>query len=137
MNKSNWKLLIAIVIPVTLVLVLFFWWYQSEDRFELEMKKAYIERGNLQISPNELKFESYGTYDGCTVAFIGDHGGTMAIEYEKVGPYMFKYPDSQKMVAYKDDVFKSLPDAYTDGWLDDEAVKQILEKYKQDKSYLF
>jgi hypothetical protein len=110
---------------------------------EHAIKKAYIEqlipehlRDNY--TPDDIPIWSYGTYNGCTVGYFGSKsGGAMMIIGEKVGNYNFTYPSSTKMLAYKGGVFKSLPEAYDLGWLDDDAVKQIHEKHKQEYYYVY
>lgn len=132
------KKLFAMILSILLTFT--FLGCQSSASLDAKMKEAYISQfcrdGSVQV--DQLEIESYGTYDGCTVAYIhGPFGYTGAIENEKVGPCSFNYPSSQKLEAYKDGVYKSLPDAYSEGWLDDEAVKQIWEKHKKEHPHMY
>ena len=100
-----------------------------------KMKMVYIEQfcKNYEVQPHELEIELYGTYSGCTVAYIHGPFGYLAwIEYERVGNYTFTYSSSQKLKAYKDGNYLSLKDAYDAGWLDNDDVKKIHELHKQN-----
>ena len=108
----------------------------SED----DMKKAYIEQfgHNSDISPDDLEIDSYGTYNGCTVAYInGPFMYMTVLGGETVGEYVFKYPDSQRLKAYKNGEYKSMRDAYEAGWLNDHAVEQVLQKHKKAMAGLY
>ena len=114
--------------------------YGSEADLESNIKKAFIEQrpAAKDLTEDDLSIDSYGTYNGCTVGYIiGPFFYTQALSGEKVGPYMFEYSDSQKMLAYKDGQIKSMAEAYALSWLDKDAVKQILEKHKQEYAYLY
>ena len=127
----------------SLILMLYLFGCQSALKYgnsEEDMKKAYVEQRckNSNITVDQLEIDSYGTYDGCTVAYIhGPFAYAQALMSEKVGPYVFRYSDSQKMWAYKSGTWKSMPDAYDAGWLDDAAVEQILEKHKEGRDFLY
>lgn len=113
---------------------------QTAGNSELDMKKAYIEQRcrNGSVTVDELEIDSYGTYRGCTVAYVnGPFAYTQALENERVGPYVFHYGDSQKMLAYKNGDWVSMKTAYVLGWLDDTEVEQILEKHKVGRDHLY
>lgn len=113
----------------------------SNVNLESAIKKAFIAYTGpaWDLSEDELSIDSYGTYNGCTVCYINaptiDY--LQALDAEKVGSYIFRYPDSQKMLAYKDGQIKSMAEAYKLGWLNDDVVKQIHEKHKQEYSYVY
>lgn len=112
----------------------------SNTNLESDIKKAFIEQRTAakDLTEDDLSIDSYGTYNGCTVGYInGPFFYTQALSGEKVGPYIFQYSDSQKMLAYKDGQIKTMTEAYNLGWLDNDAVKQILEKHKQEYTYLY
>ena len=109
---------------------------------EYAIKKAYFElkpeHMRENYTPGDIQIWSYGTYNGCTVGYFGEkRGGGQAITEEKVGNYVFIYPDTTRMLAYKDGQIKLMPEAYDLGWLDDDAVKQIYEKHRQEYSALY
>ena len=109
---------------------------------EYAIKKAYLERLPEHMrddyTPNDIPIWSYGTYNGCTVGYFSERrGGGQAITEEEVGNYVFIYPDTTRMLAYKDGQIKLMPEAYELGWLDDDAVKQIYEKHRQEYSDLY
>ena len=138
MKKLTAKRWIVIsVSALFLILIIILLGYQISKYPEIQMKIAYIEQHcpNSDIRPDQLEIESYGTYDGCTVAFI--HGPFIylqALMEERVGHYTFYYDDSQRLWAYKDGEYKSMPDAYAAGWLNEKAVKEILTKQRQNKA---
>jgi hypothetical protein len=112
----------------------------SDMNLESDIIKAYLAYLGpaWDLSEDELSIDSYGTYNGCTVGYInGPIGYAAVISGEKVGPYIFEYGDSQKMLAYKDGQIKSMAEAYKLGWLNDDAVKQILEKHKLEYPYMY
>lgn len=112
----------------------------SNVNLESAIKKAFVAYLGpaWNLSEDELSIDSYGTYNGCTVCYVnGPIMYAAAIDGEKVGPYIFSYPDSQKLLSYKDGQIKSMAEAYKLGWLNDDAVKQILEKHKQEYTYLY
>lgn len=114
--------------------------FKIDKALESEIKKAFIAyKGPAwDLSEDELSIDSYGTYNGCTVCYVnGSFVYADVIDGEKVGPYIFRYPDSQKMLSYKDGQIKSMAEAYKLGWLNDDAVKQIHEKHKQEYSYVY
>ena len=114
--------------------------FEIDENLESDIIKAYIAYLGpaWDLSEDELSIDSYGTYSDCTVGYInGPFVYLAVISAEKVGPYIFRYSDSQKMLAYKDGQIKSMKEAYALGWLDDEAVKQILEKHKQAYPVLY
>ena len=112
----------------------------SDMNLESDIIKAYLAYLGpaWNLSEDELSIDSYGTYNDCTVGYInGPIGYAAVISSEKVGPYIFEYGDSQKMLAYKDGQIKSMAEAYKLGWLNDDAVKQILEKHKLEYPYMY
>ena len=111
-----------------------------DKNLESDIIKAYLAYlgPNWDLSEDELSIDSYGTYNSCTVGYInGPFAYTQALTGEKVGPYIFQYSDSQQMKAYKDGQIKTMAEAYKLGWLDDDAVKQIYEKHKQEYPYMY
>lgn len=112
----------------------------SDMNLESDIIKAYLAYLGpaWDLSEDELSIDSYGTYNGCTVGYInGPIGYAAVISGEKVGPYIFEYGDSQKMLAYKDGQIKSMAEAYKLGWLDKDAVKQIHERHKLEYPYMY
>ena len=112
----------------------------SDMNLESDIIKAYLAYLGpaWNLSEDELSIDSYGTYNDCTVGYInGPIGYADVISSEKVGPYIFEYGDSQKMLAYKDGQIKSMEEAYKLGWLNDDAVKQIHEKHKLEYPYMY
>lgn len=114
--------------------------FEIDPNLESDIKKAYIAYlgPNWDLTEDDLSIDSYGTYNGCTVGYInGPFVYTQALTAEKVGPYIFQYSDSQQMKAYKDGQIITMAEAYKLDWLDDNAVKQIHEKHKQEYSYVY
>ena len=107
------------------------------------IKKAYIEQRIPEymrddFTPDMIPIWSYGTYNGCTVGYFCSKGsGAQAIRSEKVGNYVFTYPSSDKMEAYKDGIIKFLPEAYELGWFDDEALAQIYDNFINGRYTLY
>ena len=132
------KKLIAIWMTVLLILCVI--GCQNTDDPETQMKKAYLKQYNVGagVKAEELSLDSYGTYNGCTVAFIhGPFGYPAVLTSETVGPCVFQYSDTNKFVVFKDGECKSLSNAYKDGWLDDAALQQLLAKHMENKPYLY
>ena len=118
--------------------------FEIDPNLESDIIKAYMEYVNYNASDSQywseddVSVDSYGTYNGCTVGYInGPFFYTQAHTGEKVGSYIFQYSDGQQMKAYKDGQFKSMTEAYKLGWLDKDAVAQILEKHKQAHPFLY
>ena len=127
-------------IIMVLVVVLCAVGCQRPGNSDLDMKKAYIEQRckNSNIAVDDLEIDSYGTYRGCTVAYVnGPFIYTQALEGERVGQYVFRYANSHKMLAYKNGKWRSMSEAYARGWLNDAEVEQILEKHKVGRDYLY
>ena len=118
--------------------------FELDPNLESDIIKAYMKHVNYNAldsqywSEDDVSVDSYGTYSGCTVGYInGPFAYLQAEDGEKVGPYIFRYSDSQKMLAYKDGQIKSMKEAYALGWLDKDAVAQIFEKHKQAHPFLY
>lgn len=128
-----------LTITMVVLLVLSFMGCQSSDNPEMQMKKAYIKQLDVSgVKAEELSIESYGAYNGCTVAFMhGPFGYPAVLTSEEVGPYVFRYSNTNTLVVFKDGKCKSLPEAYDAGWLDDDAVQQLLAKHKQNMPHLY
>ena len=107
----------------------------SDMNLESEIKEAVRSlKPSLEELPDDaISIDSYGTYNGCTVCFIdGPFGYGMGFMEEIIGPYTFQYSSTRMLLTYKDGQIKNMPEAYDLGWLDDDAVKQIHEKHKQE-----
>lgn len=134
------KLFIVVLI---LALIMCIAGCQNSANSESAIKRAFIEQfipefERDSITEDMVGIWSYGTYDGCTVGYFGyKDGGGMTLSGEMVGPFIFYYPSTTKMKAYKDGVIKSMPEAYKLGWLDDDAVRQIREIHKQEYASLY
>ena len=128
------------VLSILLVLLLLLTACQSANGHERKMLEDFRNQyyKNSKITVDQLSFLSYGTYDGCFVGYIfGPFGTTAAHSYERVGTFTFRYPSGQHMQAYKNGTWMSMADAYDNGWLDDDAVEQILQKHKQKYAYMY
>ena len=113
---------------------------QSGGNSEMDMKNAYINQRckNDHITAEQLSIDSYGSYRGCTVAYVnGPFAYAQALGSERVGSYVLKYSNSQRLLAYKNGKWLSMPEAYEKGWLRDQDVEQILEKHKEGRDYLY
>ena len=119
--------------------------FEIDPDLASEIRKAYMEHVTYTDfdaqfwSEDDVLIDSYGTYSGCTVGYIESpiSGYLQAFFSEKVGQYTFQYPTSRMMTAYKDGQIKTMKDAYDLGWLDDDAVKQIYEKHRQEYSGVY
>ncbi len=128
------KKLLWICVPVLLLILFTFLGTQDFQNEKTELKNAFIAQfgSDSEIKPEELTIEAYGTYDGCTVTYIyvpREYNILLGCD-EGVGGYCFHYPRGEQMMAYKDGVYKSLHEAYAEGWFNDEDVGSIRQIYK-------
>lgn len=118
---------------------------ELDENLAREIRKAYMgyitytDSDAQYWSEDDVLIDYYGTYSGCTVGYIESPISLYlpVLSGEKVGPCTFQYPDSRKLLAYKDAQIKSMPEAYDLGWLDDDAVRQIHEIHKQEQALLY
>ena len=128
------KKVLAICVPILLLVLIAFLWTQNEKKSENKMEDAFISQfcSASEKSQEDLTIVTYGAYNGCTVLDIIIHlDNQVWPDSEKVGAYNFHYSRDNGLMAYKDGVYKSLQEAYAEGWLDNEDVEKVLEMHKR------
>ena len=128
------KKVLAICVPILLLVLIAFLWTQNEKKSENKMEDAFISQfcSASEKSQEDLTIVTYGAYNGCTVLDIIIHlDNQVWPDSEKVGAYNFHYSRDNGLMAYKDGVYKSLQEAYSEGWLDNEDVEKVLEMHKR------
>lgn len=102
------------------------------------MIQAYIKLHDLQNEEaNDISVEYLGCFEEAHVGLLGGIVISPAFEDDEIGGLMFSYPDSGKLQVYLDGEIKELSEAYNAGWLSDEALEDIWEKYKEVRPYMY
>ena len=101
---------------------------------EEAIKQTYLDtfETNDSIKTKDLSLRHYGCYDGAYVFFVdGPYGYMTMIRSEEIGSRTFLFPSSQELYVFKDGEIKALRNAYSAGWLSDEALADLHKSFSE------
>ena len=95
---------------------------------QAKMQEAYQKRFGISDVG-----EYYGTYNGCVVTFA--QGEIMAVGecYREAAGYIFGYTSAFVIGVYKDGTAYLMEEAYDEGLLTAENIKEIYERHIKEK----
>ena len=104
------------------------------EELEWGIKMAYLDafENNNDMKPRDLSLRHYGCYDGAYVFFVdGPYGYMTMMRTEEIGGRSFLFPSNQELYVFKDGQIDVLPNAYTAGWLSDEALADLHKSFSE------
>ncbi|MCH5183995.1 MAG: hypothetical protein J1E00_07450 [Oscillospiraceae bacterium] len=95
-----------------------------------EILRAYVERFRPDCSVEALSLVRLGVFDGCHAVFVnGPFLWADVITTQKVGGLSFVYPTSQVMYLYRDGGLYTLPEAWEEGLIGREALRDLHDAF--------